>query len=182
MIKKYIPNKCYKTIFDIDFDNLKENGIHGLLFDIDNTILPYGILDPEEKHINFINLLKEKGFKVCLISNNNSKRVDRVGRVFNVPGVSRAFKPKKRGYLKAAKLLNIDFSNLAMIGDQMLTDIKGANNTGIYSILVKTIVLKNQKWYTKINRIREKSILKKIKKIDNDKYNSLMEEVYNSGR
>ena len=55
MIKKYIPNKCYKTIFDIDFDDLKENGIHGLLFDIDNTILPYGILDPEEKHINFIN-------------------------------------------------------------------------------------------------------------------------------
>ena len=127
-------------------------------------------------------MFNSKHFKVCLISNNNSKRVDRVGRVFNVPGVSRAFKPKKRGYLKAAKLLNIDFSNLAMIGDQMLTDIKGANNTGIYSILVKTIVLKNQKWYTKINRIREKSILKKIKKIDNDKYNSLMEEVYNSGR
>ena len=59
------------------------------------------------------------------------------------------------------------------MGDQLVTDISGFNKLGVDSILVKTIDQKNQKWYTKINRLREKNILKKIKKVDCEKYNQM---------
>lgn len=178
MIKKYIPSDCYKTIFDIDFDKLYNEGIRGLLFDIDNTILPYGLKIPQQKHIEFMKCLKDKGFKICLISNNNNKRVNLVADKLDVLGVSKAMKPHKKGYLKASELLKIDIDKLTMIGDQMLTDIAGANKLGIKTILVQTIIIKKQKWYTKINRLREKGILRKLKKEDKGMYEKLRKEVY----
>ena len=63
------------------------------------------------------------------------------------------------------------------LGDQLVTDILGFNRLGLYSVLVKTIDKKTQKWYTKINRLREKKILKNIKKTNSEIYRKI-EEIY----
>ena len=75
-------------------------------------------------------------------------------------------KPSKKALKKIMKKHNVKNNQIAVIGDQLVTDILGFNRLGVYSILVKTIDKKTQKWYTKINRIREIKILKEIKKIN----------------
>ena len=178
MFKKYIPNECFKTIFDIEYESLYAAGIKFLMFDIDNTILSYENKSPNEIHHQFFWYLKNKGFEVCLVSNNHKKRVLKVANELGIYAVWDAFKPHKKGYLKAVNKMGGTINTSAFIGDQMLTDIKGANKCGIKSILVKTIDSKSQKWYTKINRIREKFILNKLKIFDYEKYQSLMKAVY----
>lgn len=182
MIDNYIPYKIYKTVYDVDYKYLLTLRVKVLLFDIDNTLLPYGVTEPDENLVNLFEYLKKLGFIICLISNNSQKRVLSLAEKLDVYGIHRANKPYTKGFKKAFKMFNVSCFEVAMIGDQMLTDIKGANKALVKAILVKTIILKKQKWYTKINRLREKGILKKIKLINNDKYNELMEVIYNNGK
>ena len=176
MIKKYIPFDCYKTVFDINYQDLYQNGIRYLLFDIDNTILTYDELEPKEEHYTLFNELKKIGFTICLISNNHKERVERVSKPLDVFGVWDAYKPTTIGFKKALKLMKVDNVNsVVSVGDQIVTDISGANKVKIKPILVKTILASNQKWYTIINRSREKFILKKIKKVNPKIYNKIVE-------
>ena len=176
MIKKYIPFDCYKTVFDINYKELYEDGIRYLLFDIDNTLLTYDELDPKKEHYELFRELKLIGFKVCLISNNHKDRVERVSKPLDVYGVWDAYKPTKIGFKKALKLMGVtNRKEVVAVGDQIVTDVSGANKTKIKSILVKTIKKSNQKWYTILNRSREKNIIKRIKKINPDIYQKILE-------
>ena len=176
MIKKYIPYDCYMTVFDIDYKKLYEDGIRYLLIDIDNTLLTYDELDPRREHYVLFRELKNIGFKVCLISNNHRDRVERVSKPLDVCGVWDAYKPLTIGFKRALKLMGVkDRNSVVAIGDQIVTDVSGANKTKIKPILVKTIKKSNQKWYTIINRSREKNIIKKIKKVNPDIYRKILE-------
>ena len=182
MIDNYIPYKIYKTVFEVDYKYLLTLRVKVLLFDIDNTLLPYGVDEPDDKLMELFDYLKKLGFIICLISNNSKKRVESLALKLDVYSIYRANKPSTKGFKKAFLMFNVSCIEVAMIGDQMLTDIKGANKALVKGILVKTIILKKQKWYTKINRLREKGILKKIKEINNSKYNELMEVIYNNDK
>lgn len=83
--------------------------------------------------------------------------------------MARTNKPNSNKLKKYLQQNQIDLSKTILLGDQLLTDIACANHLGIDSILVKTIDVQHQKWYTKINRLREKCILQKMKKIDKEK-------------
>lgn len=162
---KYIPKDCFKSFLEIDFNYYLNNGFNTIISDLDNTLALYSEAIPNKKIINKINELKKLGFKIYLISNNNKKRVETFIQDLNIDGVlansNKPFKNKLKKYLKKN---NIDTLHTIGIGDQLLTDILVFNKLNICPILVRTLNFKKQKWYTKINRLREKRIIKKIKK------------------
>ena len=173
---KYIPNYVYKCIYDIDFDTLYESGKRIILSDLDNTIAPYDEKEPSVDTLKWNEELRKKGLKIYLVSNNNDLRIKEFSKEFIIDGyLYHAKKPFIKKLTKFLKDKDIKKEEVISIGDQIVTDIIGFNKLGVDSILVKTINQDNQKWYTKINRLREKRILKKIKKVDYGKYNQIKE-------
>lgn len=164
-MNKHLPTYVYESIYNIDFNALYAKGKRVILFDLDNTIATYNELEPTTKHIEFRNMLYNIGFKVFIVSNNKGKRINKFTKQFIVDGsllkANKPFPKKTNTYLDKLK---INKEEVIFVGDQILTDIVCANRVGIDSILVKTIDKSSQKWYTKINRLREKHIIKKLVK------------------
>nr|WP_240495890.1 YqeG family HAD IIIA-type phosphatase [Thermoanaerobacterium sp. R66] len=161
MYKKLIPDMYANSIYDIDFENLKKRGITSLIFDIDNTLVPQKVLNPDRKVINLFKFLKSKGFKVCLISNNTTKRVNNFTKDTGVKGISWAIKPRKSAFYKALEMLDSTPDETAIIGDQIFTDIFGGHRVGLFTILVRPLSSEEFGW-TKIMRKLEKKVLKKV--------------------
>lgn len=179
-IKKFIPYDCYKDIYAIDYQELYAKGIKVIIFDLDNTISGYKEKDPSDDAISLMEKLKEIGFLVIVLSNNNYKRIQRTLDSLKVIGFEKARKPLKKGYKKVINFLTekkyiSSLEDIIAIGDQVLTDIWGANKMGIKSILVRPIYLKDEKWYTKLNRKTENRIISKIKKVDFELYSKIIE-------
>ncbi len=149
------------SIYDIDFEKLKERGITSLIFDIDNTLVPQKVLNPDRKVISLFKFLKSKGFKVCLISNNTTKRVNNFTKGTGVKGISWAIKPRKSAFYKALEMLDSTPDETAVVGDQIFTDILGGHRVGLFTILVRPLSNEEFGW-TKIMRKLEKKVLKKV--------------------
>ena len=138
MFRKFYPTVYYDSAYSVDFLSLYAKGYTGLLTDIDNTLVMHGAPGNEESEA-FFRKLSDIGWKTCVISNNDEARVAPFARSCGCPYVCKAGKPKKNGYLKGMELMGTDLSNTVFMGDQMFTDIFGANNIGMKSILVKPI-------------------------------------------
>ncbi len=160
-MEKYLPDIYQETIYDINYKSLKEHGIKCLLFDLDNTIAPYNekVLKAEVKEL--IYQLKQLGFKVIIYSNSPKMRVRQFGKQLNVDIYSGARKPSKKGFNRILAKYKYTENEVAIIGDQICTDVLGGNRVGITTILI-TPIGKDPFW-TKINRIREKSIMQKLR-------------------
>jgi HAD superfamily phosphatase (TIGR01668 family) len=162
--KLFMPDDYKKSIFDIDFQSLKNFGISALLIDVDNTLIPYDESVPSEKLIDLFDQIKKIGFSIMIISNNHRPRIQAFSTLLGCPFVAQAKKPLKIGFNKAIKLLGIqDFNKVCVIGDQMMTDVFGAKRIGLKVILVDAIKRNNEKWFTRMNRRIEKRMLTRIK-------------------
>ncbi len=135
-------------------------GKRALIFDLDNTLAPFDIVEPDEEIINFITDLKNKGFKVCLVSNNKGRRVEIFNQKLGLPIVSKAGKPKLGGITRAINLLESKKEECVMIGDQMFTDVWVGNRLGIVSILVKPIANRDE-FTVKLKRGLERQVFKR---------------------
>ena len=153
-MKSLIPQRYYKNIFEINYDRLKRDNIKCLLFDLDNTIAPVNIKSLDDKYINLIEELK-KDFKVILISNALPKRTKLFANYLNIDYLAMAWKPHKWSYSKIMTKYNLNNHEIATIGDQIFTDIRGANNSNIMGILVDPISDVDS-IFTKKNRRKEK--------------------------
>ncbi len=163
MITK-VPTYFYENIYKVDYQNLKDKGINTLFFDLDNTLIPYDVPYLPTELISFLKGL-EKDFKVLIITNNNYRRTKlAVGNNFNF--MAHAKKPLKRAYYKALALTKSNVWEVCAIGDQLMTDIIGANKLGIKSILVNPLDPKSEGFPTKINRFRERLLIKRVSKKD----------------
>ena len=173
--KKYFyPNEYHQTIFDIDFKALKEKEIHYVLIDLDNTLIPYDKHVASEKIIVLMKKLKELAFEVMIISNNKQKRVKAFCDNLGCDYIYSARKPFKYGFKKALKKLNHPPKNqVALIGDQFMTDVFGGNRMGFYTIVVDAIKRKSEKWYTKLNRRLERRVLERLKRTDLEYFEKL---------
>ena len=166
---KYTPNAVVKTFDDLDFIKLYESGYRIIISDLDNTIAPYTMECPTIELIERVKKIKNIGFKIYLVSNNNKNRLEIFSKGFEIDGfLEKAKKPNIKKLNNFLSELNINKEEIIGLGDQLVTDILAFNKLGVYSVLVKTIDTKTQKWYTKINRIRERNIIKKIKKENNE--------------
>lgn len=160
---RFIPDIYQRSIYTINYDNLKLAGIKCLLFDLDNTIAPVSMAAPNKKMKDLMESLKEMGFKIIIVSNSPKSRLEPFKNAFNVDAAFNALKPTKKKYLKIMKSYNFQASDIACIGDQLLTDIWGANRLGFTSILINPIST-NDIVFTKFNRLIERTILKKLAK------------------
>ena len=162
MLKIFYPYEYVESVFDIDYERLYKNGYRGLMFDIDNTLVHHG--DDSNKEIDeLFKTIQDIGFKTVIVSNNNEERVKRFLKNINSLYICDAEKPQSKSYLKAVEMMNIKREEAIFIGDQIFTDILGANKSNIANILVKFIMTKEE---TKIGKRRqvEKLILKSYKR------------------
>ena len=164
-MENYVPDLYKKSIYVIDYNKLKNNGIKCLLFDLDNTIVPYNEKVPPKKVIDLFKKLKEIGFKVIIFSNSGKRRLKIFKETLEVDCCPRACKPSTKKFIKVMKELSFNESEVAIIGDQIMTDILGGNLTGITTILINPIS-KNDIIFTKINRLRERRVIRKLSKLD----------------
>ena len=147
------------SVRHIDYDRLWRQGVRGLIFDIDNTLVTFDIPHPPQWVVDFLSALAAKGFGICLLSNNSQARVRGFCTQLKYPHIWRAGKPKLKGIRRAAMLLGLDKSQIAIIGDQIFTDCFCGNRLGIYTILSKPIA-KRDEWTVKLKRWPEKLVLK----------------------
>lgn len=164
MIDKFVPDIYAKSIYTINYNRLKKRKIKCLIFDLDNTLAPVAISSPDQKLKNLIFDLKELGFHVILVSNSPKKRVEPFKNGLEIDSMYFAFKPLKKCYKKIMKIFNYKPEEIAEIGDQLLTDVYGANRCEITSVLVNPISKVDRKSTKYINRKIEKIIQRKLKR------------------
>ena len=138
MFKKLYPTKYLDSSYSIDYEQLYRSGIRGLIYDIDNTLVEHG-MPATERAIKLFEQLRSIGFYTCLISNNKEPRVKPFADAVGSKYVYDAHKPSRKNYIRAMELMGTDTGNTYFIGDQIFTDVYGANRAGIPSILVKPI-------------------------------------------
>lgn len=137
----FIPDIYQKSIYHIDYEKLLDAGIKCILFDLDNTCIPYKDKGPNKKLIELFEMLKDMDFKLIIFSNATRRRIAPFKKVLNVDCLARAGKPRKRNFLKVLKLFNYELSDVAIVGDQLYKDILGGNKIGIKTILVNPMSL-----------------------------------------
>ena len=167
----FTPYDCYESIYTIDYEKLLKDNKKVIIFDLDNTIMPYHISKPTPKIREFMQSLIEMGFEVIMMSNNHKKRIKTIGKALGIHYIYSAKKPLKVGYYKVFKKYK-DYSpdEFICVGDQIITDVFGARRVGIDCILVKPILMENEHWYTKINRMNERRIIRKFRKTNPSVY------------
>ena len=156
----FYPKFYINSVKDININMLKENNIKGLLLDVDNTLIDINCNIPDGV-IEWCDSLKKDGIKICILSNSSNKqKVETVSKKLEIPYINFANKPCKSGFKKGKEKLNILNNNeIAAVGDQIFTDVWGANRIGMVSILVKPVNEKDL-WYTKIKRPIENIVIK----------------------
>ena len=138
MFERFYPDYYLDSTYHIDFKKAYEEGYRGLIFDIDNTLVPHGA-PADHKAIKLMEQLKATGFQIMLLSNNKEPRVKAFHNLVKVPYIFDAKKPQVKNYIKAMERMGTDKNNTLFIGDQLFTDVFGANRAGIKTYLVKPI-------------------------------------------
>lgn len=138
MLNRFYPKRLADSSYDIDYEKIYQEGYRGILFDIDNTLVEHGA-DATPRAIELFERLKLIGFKTCLISNNSDERVRRFNKNIGTNYIHKARKPSIKNYIKATKIMGTRIDNTVFIGDQLFTDVYGANRIGMMTYLVKPI-------------------------------------------
>lgn len=138
MFECFFPDAYMDSTYVIDFEKLYKEGIRGVIFDIDNTLVPHGA-PADERAIRLFARLRSIGLDYCLISNNQLPRVKPFADAVQAKFVEDAHKPSRKNYLKAMKLMHVDLDSCIFVGDQIFTDVYGAKRCGMRTILVKPL-------------------------------------------
>lgn len=133
----------FEKVTDISPDFLKENGITFLILDLDNTVSPYGVLEPTEEVYSWVKSMKNGGIDLFIVSNSHKERPRIFSEKLDIPYIMKAKKPSRRGVIKAMKMAGKAERETALVGDQSYTDVLCANRSKVTSILVQPISLKN---------------------------------------
>ena len=161
ILKKFIPDLYIKSFRDLDADTLRKKGIKLLICDIDNTLVAHDEAHPNDDVYSFVNKVKKSGLDFCFISNNSKERVELFAKSLKVKTYHFAKKPLKITYRKIMKDYGYKPSEIASIGDQLMTDVLGGKRAKIYCILVNPVVTRDIA-STKVNRIFENMVFKQL--------------------
>ena len=136
MLNLFYPHAYVDSVFSLDYRKLYDKGYRGILFDIDNTLVHHGKDSTEEVDALFREL-HQTGFQTLLLSNNGKARIERFIRNIDSLYIDNADKPKRAAYVRALEMLGLSKEQVICVGDQLFTDILGANLSGFDSILVR---------------------------------------------
>ena len=149
MSRNLYPRDYVESTYSIDFRKLYEQGYRGVIFDVDNTLVPHNA-PADDRAKAFFKELNDIGYKALLLSNNKEPRVKAFKEAVEYCSyIYKAGKPSAKGYQKAMEQMGTDVTNTIFVGDQILTDIWGANRAGIRSVMVKPVL----KWHEEIQII-----------------------------
>ena len=157
MLERFYPCEYMESTYHIPFEKYYEKGMRGVIFDIDNTLVEHDA-PADERAIALFDRLKKIGFDVVLLSNNDEERVKLFNSSVHVKYIYKAGKPGIKGYQKAMEQMRTSTKTTLFVGDQIFTDVYGANRAGIYSILVKPIA-KHEEIQIVLKRYLEKIVL-----------------------
>ncbi|MBR1816611.1 MAG: YqeG family HAD IIIA-type phosphatase [Lachnospiraceae bacterium] len=157
MLKKFYPTEYYDSTYSIDFKEYYNKGYRAVIFDIDNTLVEHDA-PADFRATVLIKKLLAMGYQVCFLSNNDEKRVADFNKELGAVYIYKAGKPLAKGYNKAMERMKTNKDNTLFVGDQLFTDIWGANNAKLHSILVKPIA-KHEEIQIILKRIPEKLVL-----------------------
>ena len=152
------PDRYVKSALAVTPEELKQKGIEGLILDIDNTLEPYFVPDPREEVKSWIRNMEKSGILLYIVSNGKEERVKRFDKELGLPYICRAQKPSSKGFEAAKASFGLPENKIAVIGDQIFTDVWGGNKAGMYTILAKKVSPRDE-WITAIKRPLEVPIL-----------------------
>ncbi len=162
-----MPKYRFSSVLDITPDDLRKMGAKAVGLDIDNVIAPDGTFRYLEGIREWVDGILAAGFPITLISNGTLMRVLPVVKFLGgLPFIHLSRKPSPRALIKAAKRMGVDTCELAMLGDQLFSDIKAANRCGAIAVRVDPIPAKSlyphyYKWKAK----RERPTLEEFEKL-----------------
>ena len=160
-MKNIYPNAYFSSVLDIKIGFLLKNKIKALILDVDNTLIDYN-KNLSDEIINWSHELQGQGIKMYILSNTNKKeKVEKVAQKLEIKYEYFAKKPSKKGFIKVQKNLGLKPETIAVVGDQIFTDVIGGNRSKMFTILVDPIDEKDF-WYTAWKRPIENKIKKKI--------------------
>ena len=151
------PDRRMESVALLTPGALAEGKIRGLIFDIDNTLVPHG--EPaDEETVRYFAALHAAGIRTAFVSNNHAPRVAPFAEAAESPFVCDAGKPSRKGFCEALRLMGTAAEETLSVGDQIFTDVWGANRSGIRSILVRPVSRK-EPFTVKLKRFPEKIVL-----------------------
>ncbi len=159
----FIPDAYYESIYDIDLEALKRQGLSGLIVDLDNTLAAWRFGEPTPELAAWMDEVKAKGFRPYIVSNDLGPRVDLFTRFLGIPGRAKAGKPRHEAFRAAAESLGLPPAKVAVVGDQVFTDIFGAKPVGCYTILIVPIS-RREFFGTRLVRRVERAFLRYLAK------------------
>jgi len=159
MMKRLFPDLYVNSVYELPLAELKKKGIRGLVFDIDNTIAPFDMAEPDESVIALFEFLRKEGFRLCILSNNNKERVQLFSRNLKVLAIHRAGKPGTGRLRAAMKRLELSPESTAIVGDQVFTDIWCGHRAGVYCIMTAPVCERDQ-LVTRVKRGLERQVMK----------------------
>lgn len=138
MLERFYPDHEKDSAYKLDFEGLYVKGYRGIIFDVDNTLVPHGA-PADRQAIRLFKRLHNIGFDTMLLSNNKEPRVKSFAEQVGSKYIYKAGKPSERGYLAAMEQMGTTKETTLFIGDQLFTDVWGAKKLGITNYLVKPI-------------------------------------------
>lgn len=138
MLKRFYPDVYMDSAYEIDYEGLYEKGYRGIIFDIDNTLVPHGA-PADVRSIELFKRLKSIGYESLLLSNNKEPRVKSFSEKVDSIYIYKANKPFSKSYQRAMELMGTTIETTLFVGDQLFTDVWGAKKIGILTYLVKPI-------------------------------------------
>ena len=157
--RSLLPREYVRSIYEYDLAAAYEAGKRLILFDIDNTLVPHGA-PADDAAKNWFAAAKEMGFSFCSVSNNREPRVKLFCDAVDVPYVFRARKPSVKGFEEALQKCGATAPETLFFGDQIFTDIWGANRAGIDSVLVRPIDRSSDEIQIVLKRFFEKPFIR----------------------
>lgn len=159
-LKLIFPDRECSNVFDIDYSRLEESGKEAIIFDLDNTLSTWNDKNLTTDVLELLNELDEMGFKLGILTNSKPEGLDKIKEKSDYPVISDASKPLSKGFKELLSKLKVDPEDSVMVGDQIFTDMLGANRLSMETILVNPINPGEEFILTRVNRFWQRIILK----------------------
>jgi HAD superfamily phosphatase (TIGR01668 family) len=137
------PDRFAPRLKDVSHEELERAGIRGIIVDLDNTLIGFRESEVGDDHLAWVEEARARGFAIVMLSNNFTDRVTSVARQLGIPCIPNGLKPLPFGFLRAKRLLGMRRREIAVVGDQLFTDVLGGKCCGHYTILTEPIEAKD---------------------------------------
>lgn len=162
MNRNLLPDLLAENLYAVPLDALWQRGIRCLVLDLDNTLMPWNAREYDEKLPAWLENARQMGFALFMLSNGTGPRVQEMAGRLGLGCIANACKPRASGFETAARRAGVPCERCAAIGDQIFTDILGANRAGFYSILVEPLSSR-EFLFTKFTRLVERPIRRRVR-------------------